>query len=297
MKDKLGLLTSIAIGDAFGRPFEFTPESKLEEFDLKKYAVFNRDEISDKSGIGKYTDDTQMSIAIAEHMIMDFPLTASSYAEEFLDCYKRDKRNGYSSRIQDILEKSNNRDELLYNTSLLLPTKSSNGAVMRCLPLGLLPDVERIKQACLIQSSVTHPSIDCILASQVIALAAHFFYYEKEGHLDVWINDLIGNDAYFKVIYAYTHGEVSTNAIQTASFCLKNVIQGCSMSKILERSIKVMGDVDSTAAISLGLASLKKNCQNDLPDELFDNLENNIFGRDYLVNLDEILFDKYPNAK
>ena len=297
--NKLGLLTAIGIGDAFGRPYEFTPEEKLEEFDLTKYAVYQRDNYIDATGIGKYTDDTQMSIAIANHMINGEPLTHSYYAESFFDTYKRDKRDGYSSRIKAILDKSKDYEQLLLEMSLLVPTRSTNGSVMRCLPLGLYPDVERIKQACVIQSSVTHPSLDCIIACQVIALTAHYFYYEIKDAYYFWMIDKVGKEVYSRLADAYGedeagYGPVSSNALQTASFCLQNILGTFTMSEILERSIKVMGDVDSTAAISLGLASLNKLCKQDLPYELLSNLENGRFGRDYLIQLDKRLIEKYP---
>ena len=235
-----------------------------------------------------------MSIAIATHMINGEPLTHSYYAESFFDTYKRDPRDGYSSRIKAILDKSKDYEQLLLEMSLLVPTRSTNGSVMRCLPLGLYPDVERIKQACVIQSSVTHPSLDCIMATQVIAVTAHYFYYDIKEPYYFWMMNKVGKEVYEKVAGDYKEGPVSSNAIQTASFCLQNVLGTFTMSEILKRSITVMGDVDSTAAISLGLASLNKLCKQDLPYELLTNMENGRFGRDYLVQLDKRLFEKYP---
>ena len=108
MKKNIGLLTAMAIGDAFGRSFEFASKEKIDvELDLTTYPP-GMGKYSDgyTGGIGKYTDDTQMALAIAEHMLADRPLTHNDYSEALMQAYDRDKRNGYSKRMQNLLENS-----------------------------------------------------------------------------------------------------------------------------------------------------------------------------------------------
>ena len=98
MNKNIGFLVSLAIGDAFGRSFEFgTKENIDKHFDINVYppgvGKFPEDY---KGGVGKYTDDTQMTIGIIEHMIMDYPITHNYYASCFLDAYNKDKRISYS---------------------------------------------------------------------------------------------------------------------------------------------------------------------------------------------------------
>ena len=47
----------------------------------------------------KYSDDTQMSLAIAELVIEEKDWTSQLIADKFVAVFKRDERFGYSSRI------------------------------------------------------------------------------------------------------------------------------------------------------------------------------------------------------
>ena len=307
MKKNIGLLTAIAIGDSFGRAFEFATKDKIEEsLDMAVYSPgMGKYPEGYKGGVGKYTDDTQMSIAIAEHMLSERPITHNDYSEAFMYAYNRDKREGYSKRIKNLLENSINVDAFQHNIGIQRP-RNSNGAVMRCLPLGLYPDINMIKHACVVQASLTHPTIDCILAAQVVALSAHYCHYGSKKSYISWITDQIPSQLFYRVFDAYTIGkQVNCDALETAAYCLnvifrperfKSLGYNAPLSKILKHSVKVGGDVDSTAAICMGLATLK-GIKNDLEDSLFENLENDRYGRDYLISMDKKLYEKYPKVK
>ena len=304
--NKIGLLTSIAIGDSFGRAFEFAVKEKVEkEFDLTKYSP-GVGKYPDEyiGGIGKYTDDTQMSIAIAEHMLNGYPMTHDFYAHSFMEAYNRDKRKGYSKRVQNLLDISNNVKEFNFNVSAMKP-RNSNGSVMRCLPLGYYQDIDLIKHACVVQTTTTHPNLDCILATQAVAISAHYLIYGIKQTYASWMSDQLGANAFLKVFdYYLLYSDVKCDALETASFCLNIIFRPFrfvpmysssilnKMSKILTECVKTGGDVDSTAAICLGLATLK-NIENDLSDNLFNNLENGTYGRDYIIELDKKLLEKY----
>lgn len=64
------------------------------------------------------------------------------------------------------------------------------------------------------------------------------------------------------------------------------------MSDILKQSIAFTGDVDTVATIALGAASLSKEIEQDLPQNLIDRLEPSLmgipskWGIDYLRDLD-----------
>ena len=330
MKRQLGLLTAIAIGDSFGRAFEFATKDKIEkELNLSVYSPgLGKYPDGYKGGTGKYTDDTQMSIAIAEHMLLEKPITHNDYAELFLLAYNRDKRNGYSKRIQNLLENSNNVDAFQHNIGIQRP-RNSNGCIMRCLPLGLYPDINMLKHACVVQASLTHPTLDCILAAQVVALSVHYLYYGSKKTYISWMTDHIPSPMFNYVFDYYTLGrQVNCDAIETASYCLNVIfrqskfkklvpsvpytaakyVEGkwvggaytttpdATMSQILRHSITVGGDVDSTAAICMGLATLQ-GAKNDLDISLFKNLENGQYGRDFLVGMDKKLVEKFPKEK
>ncbi len=334
MKKNIGLLTAMAIGDSFGRSFEFASKEKIDpELDLTTYPPgMGKYAEGYKGGIGKYTDDTQMAIAIAEHMLAERPLTHNDYSEALMMAYERDKRNGYSKRIQNLLENSHNVDAFQHNIGVQRP-RDSNGSVIRCLPLGLYPDVNMVKHACIVQTSLTHPTMDCIIASQIMALTVHYAYYGNKKTYTNWMTDHIPYSMFNYVFDNYTLGrQIECDAVLTASYCLNIAyrqskfkklvptppksevkteprtynghtwsaytppvpLPDATMSQILKHAIvEACGDTDSTAAIGLGLAAIK-GVKNDLDINLYNNLENGRYGRDYLMELDRKLMEKFP---
>lgn len=285
MKNKWGLLTSIAIGDAMGAPFEFGTRDMLKKFNVDKYP----------NNVGTYTDDTQMSIAVALHTYANFDYTTGDYASHFWGQYLNDKnRPGFSRRTRAALEEDT-LDGCIRSCASQMP-RDTNGCVMRVLPLGYITNTEHLKQAALIQCVVTHPLLECIIAAQFVALMAHYYIYRSnDTDLCDFMKDQLGAESYGKVAFAWDgESEIPCNAIKTAGFCFDNM-KGKSMKAILKRAIKVGGDVDSLAAICMGLASLNKKVENDLSDALYNDLENGEFGRDFLDSLSSKLDSRFSN--
>ena len=62
---------------------------------------------------------------------------------------------------------------------------------------------------------------------------------------------------------------------------------------MLKDAVSFTGDVDTVSAIAISCASQSIEIEQDLPKSLFDGLENNTYGRDYLIFLDEKLKNKF----
>lgn len=92
------MLLELAIGDAYGAGFEYADEMLLEN-DLSHYVQHPRHNIKP----GCYTDDTQMSIAIAETIISQAPWTPELLANNFVKAFKRDSREGYAGRFYEFV--------------------------------------------------------------------------------------------------------------------------------------------------------------------------------------------------
>ena len=296
------MLLEIAMGDAFGRPFEFAPvEHRNKYFALDRYAPVGLESI--KQGInqpGIYTDDTQMSLAVANHMISELSQTHYDYAQVFLSLYKADRKQGYSRlgysrRITGLLE-SPTAEEFVRQAAKIEP-RSSNGCAMRCLPLGLYSTPEQVKHAAVIQTTLTHATLDSIIATQYLALMAHYCYHRLTTDFSDWLYSHMPPLDYRDVKNIKNWGEVSMDALDTVSFVIGNVLEHEKMSEMLECAVRSGGDVDSTCALSLGLASLMEDRVNDLHPNLHAKLENGIFGRDYIMEMDKLLFEKYPRNK
>lgn len=83
------------------------------------------------------------------------------------------------------------------------------------------------------------------------------------------------------------HSFPTTNAV------IPLVSEARSLSECLLKGISYGGDTDTVAELSMAILSVKKDCTNDLPDFLMDQIENGKYGRDYLISLDEKLRIKF----
>ncbi|HKZ42974.1 MAG TPA: ADP-ribosylglycohydrolase family protein, partial [Candidatus Hodarchaeales archaeon] len=100
------MLIEIAIADSAARSFEFNTREFINKYgnDLTKYHHRDNEIIT---GIGTFTDDTQMTCACAEALLQDvLPLSQEDYAQWFVRVYERDPRGGYSRRVKGALEVS-----------------------------------------------------------------------------------------------------------------------------------------------------------------------------------------------
>ncbi len=287
------LLLHIAIGDAVGRPFEFNTRQFIEHYNNLTYV----DRVGeDNKGKGIYTDDTQMSIAVAAVLLKDAPLTHETFASMFQSIYHNDPREGYSRTIKKLI-KFKKTSSFISNAAQIEP-RSTNGCLMRTLPIGLYPDVNKVKHAAIIHCSLTHFTLEAIECTMLLSLLAHYYYHRigDPSRAKYWLYEQVGTSLYDKVYGAWsnTKSEVSTNCTQTLSFCLQMMDIYDNMSDLLQACINAGGDVDSTASICLGLASINDAFSWNLPGNLYSDLENGEYGSDYLKRLDASLETAYP---
>jgi hypothetical protein len=93
------------------------------------------------------------------------------------------------------------------------------------------------------------------------------------------------------------------DAMRSAAASIRMVWENDDPNIILWRSVERGGDVDTLAAVSLGLWKLKmigNQRVRGMPGKkiapaFYDNLENGKYGRDFLMDLDKRLFSKFPS--
>lgn len=299
------LLMGIAIGDAFGRYFE-----NMSRLDVKESFIKER-----FSNPGVYTDDTQMALAVANLMISDNPFDPENLAEYFVQSYEQDKRVGYSPLTQKMLENSRSGQDFL--NSLTHKEKSmrrSDGSAMRALPIGLFKDPQIVIENAKINSNISHGHPNAVKASVAIALVSHYFYYEKGNpseiikyilentkEIDSNSNNYIEEiDKLSKLDYSIILGEYvdygppyneAIIVLGSVLFLIKHYIN--NPFEGFRQSILFGGDVDTTASIVLGVLLMNRPIDS-IPSFLFENLENNAFGRDYILNIGKKLGEKFP---
>lgn len=271
------MLVEIAVGDAYGAGFEFrNPVSVRALNNLTKY---RRPALSiGKSG--RYTDDTQMTIAVTEAMLTGQSLTAELLADHFVEAFKRDPRSGYAPRFYRFLRSVDSGAEFL---DRIRPTSDRSGAAMRAGPIGLLDDVGTVLEYAEIQARVTHDTDAGVRSAQAAALMVHHFARRQgsPGELTAFVSTHVEGD--------WTRpwkGRVSMAGIQCVTAAMSAVATTTSLSELLRRCVSFGGDVDTVATIALAAASWSFSHEQDLPEHLIVGLEDGPYGREFLTRLE-----------
>jgi ADP-ribosyl-[dinitrogen reductase] hydrolase len=278
------LIFHIAIGDAYGAGFEFAPREKIDRSNTLMGFVPHETGIA----AGHYTDDTQMSIAVCEVLLSGGGKSSDDFAEAFVRCYRRDPRQGYARGLQGLFDQSSSGRHF---RSLIRPHSRRNGAAMRSVPLGLLASVSQIAEVSHAQAVVTHGTPEGILSSRVVALMVHYALYHDRRVAD--LAELIERDTGFRLRSDW-NDEVECDAIQTLHAVYTALINNNSMSGLLRDCVNYGGDVDSVAAIAMGIAAASLEYTDDIPDALRQGLEAGPYGRPFLLQLDDSLRERFP---
>ncbi len=257
------MLLEIAIGDAYGASFEFTtPEIIAQEHQLDRYYGSRIDDLQ----AGQYTDDTQMTLAIVELMLSGAEWTKETIAAHFLDVFKRDPRRGYAKGFYQFLTQQNSAAEFLAN---IRPNSKRNGAAMRAVPIGLYPTSSEVLEKAALQASITHNTPEGIVSAQAVALMAHYFIYKK-GEAR-FLHAFIEQQTHWKFDTKKTT-PVACDGIETVEGIFTVLYQAKSLRDVLDLSVKLGGDTDSTASIACGIASFSEEYPNDWPAFLYERL-------------------------
>lgn len=277
------MLIEIAIGDAYGAGFEYN--SNAQPFNTLENYIAHA-----KHGLfaGQYTDDTQMSLAIAEAIVEDDEWTPLSLAQRFCDVFHRDIRPGYAGGFYDFLVEHTDGSDFLRD---IRPDSDKSGGAMRVAPVGLFSDIQEVIQRAELQAAITHNTVDGIAAAKVAALASHFFCYNlgKPDELGLFLNEHDDtrdwNEDYEGKIRA--QGWMSVRAAITA------IKRNDNLADMLKDCVAFTGDVDTAAAIAMGIASMSEYHDKNLPEHLYYKLECGTYGLPYIAKLDEQLLSKF----
>jgi ADP-ribosylglycohydrolase len=274
------MLVELAIGDAYGAGFEYAPEDLVHSRNLGTHYVRHP---RHATAPGCYTDDTQMSLALAEALVDNDPWTPLSLADRFVTAFRRDPREGYANHFYRLLKDTHSGAELLRRVQ---PASDRSGAAMRAAPLGVLPDVGEVKDRCRVQAALTHDTPDGIHAAQAAALATHYLLYRlgTKSQLGAFLEGQVPGrwSEPWK-------GKVGAKGWMSVCAAVTALRRNDRLSSLLRDCIAFTGDVDTVAAIALAAASCSPEFEPDLPAKLSVTLENGPYGRDYLAAVDRKL--------
>lgn len=277
------MILEAAIGDAYGAGFEYANYQLIRQFNtLERYFQHPR-----HSGTrpGMYTDDTQMSLAIAEAIVSGEEWTPINLANRFVECFKRDPREGYAQRFWGFLKEVKTGEEFL---ARIHPDSDKSGAAMRAAPIGVYPSVDEVIERCTVQAKITHNTLDGINAACAAALMSHYFIYRLGAKADVGTFLESHVDGEWSSTW---QGKVKSKGWMSVTAAVTAVRRNDSMSKMLRYCVNFGGDVDTVATIALAAASWSDEVEQDLPPTLHETLENGAYGREYIEGLDQKLME------
>ncbi len=301
------MLLGIAIGDALGAGYEFAFErrEKFNNVDITKFCSHPNPNFHHQPGM--YTDDTQMSIAVAELLASNQEFNCHNLAKFLVQAYKRDPITGYAGRFQAFLDSVSDEQEFL---SKIRPDSERNGAAARAVPIGAVRDLEKLVQYAKVNANLTHNTPKGIASSVAVALISHnnlYYGYNSNTNSELiqlikmiddetasylkWVLQMKDLDAELLFGLEWKDKGVPCDGMRTVGAVLYLLSNFDSLQEILTQAIKLGGDTDSIASIVLGIKLMHKPLD-ELPQQLYTGLTHHQFGRDYLLRLGEILYQK-----
>lgn len=275
-----------AVGDAWGACFEFRDRTQGWPVETWRYTMNPQ---YPAIGSGRYTDDTQQAIAVAE-TVLSGPVTRERIGDALVGCYHRDPRKGYSRRMQGLMDQVTCGEQYLRGIDA---SGSSNGAVMRGAPIGLLPDEDAVIEAARIQASVSHDSPGGIASARAVALMV---FGLRTGACDrAGLPSFLARriEGPWKTPW---QGRVRSDGVETAQAALWAVMRHDRIADVLRACIEYEGDVDSVATVAMSVAAFADDIDQTLPEPLLSGLEDCEFGRRFLASLDARLTEFVSQA-
>jgi ADP-ribosyl-[dinitrogen reductase] hydrolase len=282
----LGALLGVACGDALGGTLEFANENAAR----KKYG-FLKDIIGGgamKLKPGEVTDDTIMTVAVAEGILENSDNPIEAIGKRFVAWYNTNPIDiGIACRaaIEEFIRCRSWETAGMETYHYLNGKNAGNGSLMRCIPAALYyDDFDKMLQVTKAQSDMTHYHK---LASEACALYNTIVYRylrgEEKGKV---INDVIGKHETYGKVISMRKEELNPSGFVVDSFlcALWCFINYSNPEKIISEAVNLYGDPDTIGAIAGGLAGVYFGY-----DSIPERWRNKILIKDRLVGLAERL--------
>lgn len=221
------------IGDIVGSPYEFDMGDKTKEFAL----------FSDKSS---FTDDTVMTIAIADALLQDDKGNNDIIIKSMRKWGREYPNAGYGTRFYNWLFEENPNP---YNSY-------GNGAAMRVSSVGWLYDnIEETRRVAKITAKVTHNHPEGIKGAEATA-AAIFLARNKytKDEIKTYITKEFGYDlsrTCDEIRPNYHHVESCQETVPEAIIAF---LEGNDYEDVIRTAVSLGGDCDTLTCIAGGIA-------------------------------------------
>ncbi|MBW3560893.1 MAG: ADP-ribosylglycohydrolase family protein [Actinobacteria bacterium] len=299
----VGALLGTFAGDAVGAPWEGSEPVAGRSASGRVQGSLDRGEL-------RYTDDTQLTLALAEHLCEHPGVDQDALARTFLDHHEPGRGYGGGMlRLLDIWRSGTPVDEAA--TAVFPDGSFGNGAAMRVAPVGVVwaHDPRRLEAVARRQASVTHAhrlgQAAAALQARAVGVAAGrgtFGPDELEALDDVvaepelrapfdearaltsgWEGDA---DLSFAEIARRVGNEVVGH--RSVPGALWAAAAGSSFPEVVELAIGLGGDADTLAAMAGAVAGAAAG-RDAIPESWQERFEDGLRGRGFALRLAERL--------
>lgn len=308
-KDRvIGSLLGVCIGDILGASVEGYSGDEIS-------AIFGQVDrfMASPRGYGCYTDDTQMTIALALSIIRCGGVDPEDCARSYADLYDPGRGYGYGASLT-LKSLKQGADYMATGRSQFKQGSFANGGAMRIAPVGLVyrdRDDDALRRAVYdaIMCTHVHPEgVDgAVLQAKAVSLMTKIgdiHQFDPEVFLDILLN--IANTEVFKAKIKEL-GEIlrasipdrdavsilgcGVRASQSVPCALLATLRYYnSPENALIKAVGFGGDTDTIGAMT-GAQIGALHGSGWIPPHWFENIENNRFGRDAIINIAERLSD------
>lgn len=292
------VLLGTAVGDALGVPFEtkLVNYEPLVKWDGKTFLGSEHHKLQP----GQYSDDTQMSLMVAESLIDNHGFNPDDLAARYVDWIVSGRARGYGKTTLMAVE---NLQSGKHWSESGIAGSYGNGTAMRAAPFGVYfrNDLRSLINIVKIDSAITHASEDAEAGALAIALtAAYAVNNDLDKLLDklyeqlpnskvksiVYSLDSLINSEYITPSQALRVLGTKANVIETVPSALYCFLKFDNYQDAVLAAIKAGGDTDTTAAIVGALFGAKDGIK--AIDKSFHTVED----FDKLISLDSQLYNR-----
>jgi poly(ADP-ribose) glycohydrolase ARH3 len=297
----IGCLLGTACGDILGA----TVEGQSAETIRSRHGEL-RDFLDTVRGFGCYTDDTQMTLALATSLVKKGIADPEDISLEYAEYYE--PRRGYGAAAHIVMGALLDGADYRKTGRMQFPTGSfGNGGAMRIAPVALAyrhasDDVlHQAVEAALVCTHVHPEAIDgaFIQAKAVVSLATSdpngfdrrrlvetlldkSKYFVVQRKLEFLLEQYDRNVEDNEVIYTVGNGVRASDAVASSLWALLRY--GDKSEECLIRGVNFGGDTDTIGAmVGAQIGSLYGF--EWIPKRWHDNIENKRHGRDHIISL------------
>lgn len=295
------VLLGTAVGDALGVPFEsmLINNPDLMKWDGKTFGASRYHQLK----AGQYSDDTQMSIMVAESLIENKGFNPADLSARYVDWIVSGAARGYGKTTLSAVQ---NLQAGKSWTESGVVGSYGNGTAMRAAPFGVFyrNDLTSLIEVVKVDSAITHISEDAEAGALAIAIAAYYACNRDTDNLLDKISVHLPDSKVKKTVSSLdsllnSHDITPAQALrvlgtradvrQTVPSALYCFIKFGSYHEAIVTAIRAGGDTDTTAAIVGALFGARLGMQGI--DDDFYSVED----FDKLLILDNQLYNKSAN--